>query len=148
MSVFLHLHLSFPFATLHELPWWFPPSPPLLSSLRSDTRIPGKERRHTNCGELPPYVQDHDDGHDEGDDVHNARRALEDDGVRELDVARVAVGLDADAGRHRGDGTDGRAQRQRRRVADVGEVAEAGHRVFRMPVVGSEHWGRESNRVG
>lgn len=76
-------------------------------------------------------MQDHDDGHDEGHDVHDARRALKDNGVRELDVPRVAVRLDAHARRHRGDGTDRGAQRQGRRVADVGEVAEARHRWFR-----------------
>lgn len=61
--------------------------------------------------------------------MHTARGSLEDDGIRELDVPRVAVGLNADARRHRSDGTDGGAQRQGRRVAEIREVAEAGHRV-------------------
>ena len=77
-------------------------------------------------GELGAHVQDHDNGHDEGDNVHGGRGALEDDGVGELDVARVAVGLDAHAvGRVAG--PDGGAEREGRRVAEGGEVAEARH---------------------
>lgn len=46
-------------------------------------------------GELAADVQDHDDRHDEGDNVHGRRGALEDDGVGQLDIAGIAVGLDA-----------------------------------------------------
>lgn len=59
--------------------------------------------------------------------MHEARCALEDDGVGQLDIPREAVGLDADAARDGCDGADGRTQRQRGRVTDVGEVPEAAH---------------------
>lgn len=74
-------------------------------------------------------MQDHDHGHPQGDDVEEARRALEYDGVCELDVSGKAVGIDADAARNGGHRADGSTQRQRRRAADVGEVTEASHLV-------------------
>ena len=77
-------------------------------------------------------MQDHDYSHDESNDVHTTRGSLEDDRVGKLDIARVAIGLDTDAGRYGSDGTNGCAQRQGRRVAEVGEVTEAGHRVFKV----------------
>ena len=61
---------------------------------------------------------------------------MEDDRVGKLDIARIAIGLDTDAGRYGSDGTNGCAQRQGRRVADVGEVTEAGHRVSKWLLVG------------
>lgn len=57
-----------------------------------------REQLHTNCRELPPYVKNHDDSHNEGHNVHATGSSLKDDGVRKLDVARIAVGFDADAG--------------------------------------------------
>lgn len=77
-------------------------------------------------GELAADVQDHDDGHDDGDDVHGRGGALEDDGVGQLDVARVAVRLDAHAVVVV-DGPDGGAEGEGRLVAEGGEVAEARH---------------------
>lgn len=79
-----------------------------------------------NGGELAADVQDHDDGHDDGDDVHGRGGALEDDGVGQLDVARVAVRLDAHAVVVV-ERADGGAEGQGRRVAEGGEVAEARH---------------------
>lgn len=78
-------------------------------------------------GELAADVQDHDDGHDERANVGKGRGALEDDCVGHLDVARVAAGLDADAARRGQDGPDRGAERQRRVLADGGEVAKARH---------------------
>lgn len=69
-------------------------------------------------------MEDHDDGHGQCDDVYGARGHLEDDGVRQFDIAGVAVWLDADAAVYRGDGSDGRAQGQRCRLAEGCEVAE------------------------
>jgi hypothetical protein len=40
-------------------------------------------------------VQDHNHGHDKGGDVHEGGGALEDDGVGQLNIARIAVGFDA-----------------------------------------------------
>jgi len=40
-------------------------------------------------------VQNHDDGHDQGDDVHEGCGALENDRVGQFDVARIAVGFNA-----------------------------------------------------
>lgn len=57
----------------------------------------GEDLLAADGGELGADVQDHNDGHDEGDNVQDGRGALEDDGVGELDVAREAVGLDAHA---------------------------------------------------
>ena len=82
---------------------------------------------HTNSRKFPPNMQNHDDGHDEGDNVHRAGSALEDNRIGQLDVARKAVGLDADATWSRCSRSYRRAQRQWRHVADVGEVPEACH---------------------
>lgn len=56
---------------------------------------------HTNRGEFIPDVQDHNDIHDQGYDVHEGRSALEDNGVGQLNVPGIAVGLDA-MGAHNG----------------------------------------------
>lgn len=45
-------------------------------------------------------MNDHDDRHDQGDDMRERCRALEDNGVRQLDIARVALGLDAHTEAH------------------------------------------------
>jgi hypothetical protein len=79
---------------------------------------------HTNSSELAAHVEDHDDGHGQGDDVYGARSHLEDDGVGQLDVAGIAVCLDADPAVYGGDGADGCAQGQRCRLAEGREVAE------------------------
>ena len=69
-------------------------------------------------------MQDHDDGHGEGDEVHEVDGGLEDDCVGELDAAGVA-------GRENGggigdwvDGTDERAEGQGALLAYCCEVAE------------------------
>jgi hypothetical protein len=86
-------------------------------SLRPAGRQPLSARqtgwgRRTDGGVLAPDVVDHDRGHEERDDVHEARRwgcvsgarkngaarartRLEDEGAADVDVARVADGLDA-----------------------------------------------------
>lgn len=53
--------------------------------------------KHTNGSELAAHVEDHNDGHGQGDNVYGARGHLEDDGVGQLDVAGIAICLDADA---------------------------------------------------
>lgn len=89
---------------------------------RGASTKPGE--RLTNGSELAAHVEDHDDGHGQCDDVYGARGHLEDDGVGQLDVAGVAVCLDADAAVYGGDGPDGRAQGQRCRLAEGCEVTE------------------------
>ena len=59
------------------------------------------QERLTNCRKLPPHVQHHGHRHDERHDVHGARGALEDDGVGQLYVARVAIRLYPHAARDR-----------------------------------------------
>lgn len=46
---------------------------------------------HTNRSELAPDVQDHDDSHNQGHDMHKRSSALKDYRVGQLDVARIAV---------------------------------------------------------
>lgn len=48
---------------------------------------------HTNCCELAPYVYDHDDGHEQSNDMRESSRALENDGVGQLNRTRVASRL-------------------------------------------------------
>lgn len=69
-------------------------------------------------------MQDHNNGHHQSQDVYSARRHLEDNRVGDLDIARIAIGLDADAVRDRRNVAHARAQRQRRRLAEPREVAE------------------------
>lgn len=70
-------------------------------------------------------MEDHDDGHDQCDDVYRTGGHLKDDGIGQLDVPGIAVRLDADAVRYGCDSANRCAQRQRCRVAEGGEVAEA-----------------------
>lgn len=79
----------------------------------------------TNSREFAADVQDHDDGHEEGDDVHGAGGTFKNDGVCQLDIAGIAVRLDTNTAGNLRDGTDGCTQWQWRHVADVGEVAKA-----------------------
>lgn len=66
------------------------------------TSCPGISlKRPTNSSKLPPHMQQHDHRHDQRNNMHHARRALEDDGVGHLNVARIAIRLDADAQGHR-----------------------------------------------
>ena len=69
-------------------------------------------------------MEDHNDGHGQRNDVYGACGHLEDDRVGQLDVAGIAVCLDANAAVYGGDGADGCAQRQRCRLAEGREVAE------------------------
>lgn len=62
----------------------------------------------TNRGEFTPHMQYHDDQHYESQDVRESGCAFEDDGVGDLDGARVAVGLgEVSAGDGRGRSHDG-----------------------------------------
>lgn len=54
-------------------------------------------RPRTDCCELSPDMENHDDGHDEGGNVHGAGPGFEDDGVGQLDIPGVAIRLDAQA---------------------------------------------------
>ena len=83
------------------------------------------QERLTNCRKLPPHMQHHGDRHDECHDVHGARGALEDDGVGQLNVARVAIRLYPHAARDRRYRAYRRAERQRCHAADAGEVPKA-----------------------
>lgn len=51
----------------------------------------------SDSGELGTYVEDHDDGHEQSDNMHGAGGAFKDDCVCDLDVTGIAVGLDASA---------------------------------------------------
>jgi len=42
-------------------------------------------------------MNNHDDGHDHGQDVHKVVRRLENEGIRNLNGARIALCLDAHA---------------------------------------------------
>lgn len=70
-------------------------------------------------------MEEHDGGHEQGGDVGKASGDLEDDGIREADVARIAVGGDADAELRAGGAADETAEGQRGLLADGVEVAEA-----------------------
>lgn len=73
-------------------------------------------------------MQDHDDGHGEGEDVHGIGGALEDDGVRQFDGAGVAGRHDpgGGGGGDAGAGADKGAEGDGGLGAYCGEVAE-GH---------------------
>jgi hypothetical protein len=77
-----------------------------FSSFRDDIRKGGG--KHTNSSKFPPNMQDHNDRHDQGDNVHEGRRALEDNRVGQLDIPRIAIGLRAPTD------ADGSAQRYSR----------------------------------
>lgn len=73
-------------------------------------------------------MEDHDNSHEEGEDVRSRGGALEDDGVGQLNVARVARRLDADVVDSSELRPDRGAEGQRRILADGGKVSEARHR--------------------
>jgi hypothetical protein len=54
-------------------------------------------------------MQDHNDGHDQRNNVHEARCALENKGIGELNVPRVAFCLDPNPKFDIGDASDDRA---------------------------------------
>lgn len=72
-------------------------------------------------------MQHHHNRHTKRNNMHRAGRALENDSIGQLNVARIAVWLDAHAAGNQRPRPDRRAQRQRRHVADVGEVSERAH---------------------
>ncbi|RDW88593.1 hypothetical protein BP6252_00625 [Coleophoma cylindrospora] len=80
--------------------------------------------QHTNRRELAAHMEDHDHSHDQRGNVRERRRSLEDDGVRDLNVPRIAVGLDALA-QEAGDLAHERTQRYWCLGTDRLEVAEA-----------------------
>lgn len=51
----------------------------------------------TNSGEFGPHVDDHDNRHDEGENVHEVVGGLEDKRVRQHQRARITLSLDATA---------------------------------------------------
>jgi len=79
----------------------------------------------TDCRELAPYVQNHDHGHDQRSNVGETNCRLEDDGVGQLNGARVAVRLGIMRASDRVDVAHQRAQGEGRLRAYRGEVAEA-----------------------
>ncbi len=85
-------------------------------------------------GELGAHVQDHDDGHGQREDVHGVGGALEDDGVGQLDGARIAGGHDA----HGGGGGGGELERAR---ADERAERDGGLRAYSGEVA-ERHGGR------
>lgn len=72
-------------------------------------------------------MEDHDDGHDQGDDVHEGGGALEDDGICELNVASVAFWFYADAQLDIGDASDDGAEWYGCTLAYPLEITEAAH---------------------
>jgi hypothetical protein len=69
-------------------------------------------------------MQDHYNCHNQSHNMHEARRALEDNRVRELDVPRVAICLDPYAEFDIRDAADDRAEGKCCLVAEPVEVAE------------------------
>ena len=51
--------------------------------------------RLTNGGKLGTDMENHDDGHAEGENMHEVGGGLEDDGVGQLDTAGIAARRDA-----------------------------------------------------
>ena len=95
----------------------------MIVSLLSALLPPHSAR--TDCRELAPHVYDHDDSHDERDDVCKACRALEDDGVGYRDGARITLRLDGMAASEFVRGAHQRAERKCCLGAYRLEVAEA-----------------------
>jgi len=52
-------------------------------------------RKRTDSCELGAHVDNHDNGHYHGQDVHKVVRRLENEGIRNLNGARIALCLDA-----------------------------------------------------
>lgn len=80
--------------------------------------------QHTNCGELPPHMENHNNRHHQRHDMYSTRRHLEDDGVRQLDIPGITISLDADAIRDGRDMTHTCTKRQRCGLTKGREVAE------------------------
>ena len=49
----------------------------------------------TNSSKLAPHMDNHNDRHDQRENVHKIHGALEDDCVGQLNAAAIAVGLNA-----------------------------------------------------
>jgi len=54
-------------------------------------------RKRTDSCELGAHMDNHDDGHNHGQNMHEVVRRLENEGIRNLNRARVALCLDAHA---------------------------------------------------
>jgi hypothetical protein len=54
-------------------------------------------RKRTDSRKLGAHMDNHDDCHYHGQDVHEIVRRLENEGIRNLNRARIALGLDAHA---------------------------------------------------
>lgn len=52
------------------------------------------EEKRTNSRELGSDMQNHDDRHAKRNDVHERCGALENEGIRDFDIARIAVRYD------------------------------------------------------
>ena len=89
-------------------------------------------------------MDDHDDGHDEGEDVHEVVGGLEDERVGQHERARVALGLDAAVTADFLVANQG-TQRYRHLLAYRGEVAETHSGVGRW---GGEAVGGSCGRLG
>ena len=90
-------------------------------------------------------MQDHDDRHAQRRQVHEVDGRLEDDGVGQLDAARVARRQHRRRPGHRVGRPHQRAQRERRPLAYRREVAEAHDR---MQTEKSPGWGGRGGRGG
>jgi hypothetical protein len=69
-------------------------------------------------------MQNHNDRHQQRNNMHEAGRTLEDNRVGELDIPRIAIGLDAMAPLNRRDLPHLGAERNRCLLANRVEVAE------------------------
>ena len=87
-------------------------------------RKSSSSRAHTDSGELGTDVEDHDNGHDEGQNVHEVVCDLKDERVCDLNGACIALGLYAGAAIDLLVAYE-RAQRYRRLCAYCREVAKA-----------------------
>ena len=89
-----------------------------------------RHEKLTDGSELGPHVYDHDGSHDESQNVHKVGTTLEDDGVGQLNVPRITVGLDASGpsdarGRpNQGAERNGRLATYRLEVAEAHNVSE------------------------
>jgi len=54
-------------------------------------------RKRTDSCELGAHMDNHDDRHNHGQDVHEVVRGLENEGIRDFNGARIALCLDAHA---------------------------------------------------
>jgi hypothetical protein len=89
-----------------------------------DVRLEGEEGKHTNSSEFTANVQDHNHRHDERDNMHKRRGALENDRVGQLDIPREAIRLNPERAGRRRVRTYHHTQRHRRLHTYRVEVSE------------------------